>query len=142
MMGAMRAARATLLLPVAVVLLAPRAHARGYDSLGVLEREAADEALAARGLRIDPAPEGKVIGTVHVVNHEVFSPRDPRLVRWLNMFHRTTREEIIRREVLLIPGAGWDEALANETARNLRDEDLSSLVVVLPVLASQPGTVD
>jgi len=109
----------------------------------VIEREAVDDALLARGLRIDAAPEGKTVGVIHVANHDVFSPRDPGLVRWLNVFHRTTREDVIRREVLLRPGARWDEALADETARNLRrDVDLSSLVVVLPVKSAEPNKVD
>ena len=62
-----------------------------------------DEALATRGLRIDTAPEGKAVGTIHVVNHEVFSSRDGYF-RLANLLHRTTREDIIRREVLLPPG--------------------------------------
>src|SRR5688500_10745458 len=52
------------------------AWARGIEALGVLERQAVDEALAARGLTIEPAPDGKLVGEIHVVNHEVFSQRD------------------------------------------------------------------
>jgi hypothetical protein len=139
MMGPMRAPGAVLVL--AALASAPAAWARGYESLGALEREAVDEALLARGLHVEPAPEGKTIGAIHVVNHEVFSRRDSYL-QLLNVFHRTTREWIIRREVLLQPGAHYDEALAEETTRNLRNEDFTSLVAVLPVKASEPGKVD
>jgi hypothetical protein len=117
------------------------ARAASYDDLGSLERQAVDEALADRSLQIDPAPAGKRIGTVHVVNHEVFSGRDWYL-QFFNLFHRTTREWVIRREVLLRPGDVFDPALAEETVRNLRDADFSSLVVVLPVKTAVPGQVD
>jgi hypothetical protein len=133
-----------LLVAAAVVLAPAAAGARGLEALGVLERQAAEDALAARGLRVDPAPEGKRVGTIHVVNHEVFSPRDGYF-QLLNVFHRSTREQIIRREVLLQPGQPYVEALAEETVRNLGDSDLSSLVAILPVLppaGAAPGQVD
>jgi hypothetical protein len=114
---------------------------RRYEALGTLEREAVDDALAARGLRIDPAPEGKIVGTIHVVNHEVFSARDS-IFRLANLLHRTTREDIIRREVLLPSGRPYDEALVEESVRNLRDADFSSLVAIVPVVSREPGKVD
>jgi hypothetical protein len=107
--------------------------AGGFDSLGRLEREAVDDALEARGLRIDPAPAGKRVGFIHVLNHEVFSKRDS-YTQLLNVFHRTTRESIIRREVLLNTGDLYSATLVEETVRNLRDADFSSLVVILPVI--------
>lgn len=128
-------------LLVASVAAPSRAATRGLESLGKLEREGVEDALAARGLVLELAPEGKVIGQIHVVNHPVFSHRDSYF-QLLNVFHFTTREQIIRREVLLQPGDPFKQALVDETVRNLRDGDLSSLVVVLPVKASAPGTVD
>ena len=121
--------------------LAGPAWSRGYESLGTLERESADAALAERGLVIEPAPDGKPIGHVHVVNHEVFSPKDGHF-QVFNFFHRTTREGIIRREVLLQPGDAYDQELVEETVRNLRDVDFSSLVAILPVKSDEPGRVD
>ncbi len=118
--------------------------------LGTLERDAVAGALAARGLAIDPAPAGKTVGSIYVVNLDVFQPRDGRLLEWFNHFHRTTREEHIRRESLLVPGMAYDPALADETMRNLRnrntysqyDPTWSSIVAVVPVKAAAPGTVD
>jgi hypothetical protein len=55
-------------------------------------------------------------------------------LRWFNVFHRTTRERIIEREVLLVPGQPWDPELVEETRRRLRDPLFTSLVVVAPVL--------
>src|SRR6185295_11422830 len=82
--------RASTLGGVALLLLlAPWAQAaRTLDSLGTLERQAVDDALAERGLTIDPAPEGKTVGTIHVFNHEVFSRRDGYF-QLLNVFHVT-----------------------------------------------------
>ena len=143
----MRARGATLLC----VLLAPvLARADGYAGLGELERGAVDTALAARGLNIDPAPAGKVVGAIHVVNLDVFQPADGGLLVWLNHFHRTTREDHIRRESLLLPGMAYDPALCDETMRNLRnknpyafnDPTWSSMVAIVPVQAAAPGTVD
>ncbi len=147
----MRALRASLLAVLFAVLHVPGpSRAAGYDQLGTLERGAVDVALAARGLAIDPAPTGKVVGFIHVVNLDVFQPSDGRLLEWFNHFHRTTREDHIRRESLLLPGMAYDPALADETMRNLRnrstyatlDPTWSSIVAMVPVKAATPGTVD
>jgi hypothetical protein len=132
---------AALALMLAVAGVAAPARAAAYDELGTLERQAVDKALADRSLQIDSKPAGKRVRVVHVVNHEVFSERDSYL-QLLNVFHRTTREWVIRREVLLRPGDLYDEALVQETTRNLRDADFSSLVVILPVTTGVPGQVD
>jgi len=143
----MRGLGATL----ALLLLVPvAARAEGYAQLGTLERGAVDAALAARGLTIDPTPEGKAVGAILVVNQEVFQPSDGGLLEWLNHFHHTTRESHIRRESLLVPGMGYDAALVDETMRDLRnrtaynakDPILSSIVAIVPVKATAPGTVD
>jgi hypothetical protein len=143
----------------AVVLLvathAGRVSAEPVTSLGRLERESVDEALAQLGLRIDPRPEGKVVGHIFVVNQDVFSRRDWRF-QFLNIFHRTTRPDIIGRELLLSPGQPWDEALADESVRNLLTNpplffsdgtlfgapQLSAIVAIAPVASPVPGTVD
>lgn len=137
----MRALGALALFFCLAFISMPVAHARRYDELGRLEKESVDEALATRGLVLDPAPDGKIIGRVHVVNQDVFSERDG-FFQWLNVFHRTTREEIIRRESLLGPGDRYDQAVVDETTRNLQEPFLTSLAVVLPVKAPKPDQVD
>lgn len=138
-----------LLMPA--IVQAADVGAVGPADLGTLESAAVDAALTARGLAIDPAPEGKVIGAIDVVNLDVFQPSEGRLLTWFNHFHRTTREEHIRRESLLRPGMRYDAALVEETVRNLRnrnaaysanDAPLSSIVAMVPVKAAAPGTVD
>jgi hypothetical protein len=105
------------------------------DELGTLERRALEQALAARGLSLDPAPAGKIVRRVHVVNLPVFGP-DDGFLSWFNVFHVTSRDEAVRREVLIQPGDPWDEERVAETRRNLRDPLFTSVVVIAPV---QPG---
>jgi hypothetical protein len=126
----------------AVLLLTVLATGSGYQGLGQLEREAVDDALAARRLEIDPAPEGKRVDWVWVVNLDIFVPRDQVPLLWVNYFHRTTREQHIRRESLLQVGDVYRQALADETMRNLQDPALSNVVVVLPVKTRTPESVD
>ena len=42
-------------------------------SLGRIERDSVQDALALLGLTIDPSPDSKVIGYVYVANQDVFS---------------------------------------------------------------------
>jgi hypothetical protein len=147
----MRAPRASLLGILLALFLAPElARAANYGELGTLERGAVDAALAARELVLDPAPEGKTVGFIHVVNLDVFQPSDGGLLEWFNHFHRTSREHHVRRESLLLPGMAYDPKLADETTRNLRnrstysakDPTWSGVVAMVPVQAATPGTVD
>jgi len=133
--------RTAWLIPL-LLFLPVSAAASGYADLGKLEREAVDDALAQRGLAIEPEPQGKVIGAVHVVNLDVFLPRERVPLVWANIFHRTTREHHIRRESLLQAGDRYDQDLAEETTRNLQDPTLSNVVAVLPVKSATPGQVD
>jgi len=136
-------------------VVAATASAEPMRALGSLERESVDEALALLGRSVDMKPEGKLVGRVYVVNQEVFSRHDWRL-QLFNIFHRTTRAEIVERELLLSPGQHWDESLADESVRNLQappplffaDDTrfaapaLSSVVALVPVASPVPGTVD
>jgi hypothetical protein len=134
----------------AFCLLLPSAGRAASPSLGSLETEALATVLAARALTIDEVPHGKIVRHILVANLDVFQPQDGRLLGWLNYFHRTTREEHIRREVLLTPGMVYDERLVDETVRNLRsrstssaeDLGLSALAIMVPVKSPSPGAVD
>ncbi|WP_428265324.1 hypothetical protein [Haliangium sp.] len=110
------------------------------QALGGYEREALARALLRRRLEVDLAPAGKRLGRIHVVNQEVFSEGDG--LTWLNLFHRTTRERVIEREVLLRPGQRWDETVIADSLRRLRDPTYTALVVMVPVRAPTPGEVD
>lgn len=125
------------------------------------EREAIDAALKDLGRKIDPAPEGKTIGTITSVRLEVLEPRDPgpELLRrvpllspggrylkksMLNSLHVLSKEYVIRRELLLAPGEPYRQVLVDETARNMRSRMPMqvSLIVIVPVESSAPGEVD
>ena len=69
-----------------------------------------------------PMPRAPVLAAVEIQRNEIFDPDEargwfPRLVNWL---HTRTREDVVKREVLLAPGLPFDSAGAEETARKLR----------------------
>jgi hypothetical protein len=153
-----RVARAFIVAVTTSLLVAGAvcvARAEPLASLGALERQSVMEALSALGLTLDASPAGKRIGRIYVVNQEVFSPHDLHL-QFLNHLHFTTRPEMVGRELLLAPGQPWSEALADESVRNLQAPpplffadgsrfaapQISSVVALVPVLATEPGTVD
>jgi hypothetical protein len=126
----------------------------GARQLGALEQESVDDALAGLKLAVDPAPQGKRIGKVHVVSQPVFSRRDGYF-QLLNLLHRITRPWALERELLLEPGQAWDEALIEESTRRIQSPpgyliagrqlfqpDLSSVVAIVPVKSALPDRVD
>jgi hypothetical protein len=120
---------------------APAARGDPLEELAGYERQAVEQVLDRRGLRVDPRPEGKRIGRVVIVNLEVFTDEDGPLRR-LNALRVTTRADTIERELLLSPGDLWDRRRAKETARLLRDPHVTSMVAVIPIESSRPGEVD
>ncbi|AUX45619.1 membrane protein [Sorangium cellulosum] len=114
----------------------PRRH-EGYSSY---ESATIDRALARLGATLEPAPEGKLVEAIDVVPLEVIEDRDPAPA-FLNWFHALSRPHVIRREVLLAPGRPYAQALADESARNLRDLSQLSLVLVLALRGSAPDRV-
>ena len=110
-------------------------------TLGSLERASLLRAIAARGYEVDPSPWGKVIGKVHVYNEDVFAEKS-RLLQLLNFFHVTTKESVLRKEVIVQPGELWDQERIQETARRLRDPLFSSVIVVVPVTSAEAGKVE
>jgi outer membrane protein assembly factor BamA len=73
---------------------------------------------------LEAAAAGKRIGTVHVVTENIFDPRKPGegrgLFRLVNRLHRTTRPEVIERQLLFQPGDTFSPEAARETERLLR----------------------
>jgi hypothetical protein len=110
-------------------------------TLSNLESASVARALIARGYVIDPSPWDKVIGQVRVYNEDVFAEPSP-VLQFFNHFHVTTKESTIRAEAVITRGERWDQRRIDETARRLRDPLFTSVVAVLPVTATAPGTVD
>jgi hypothetical protein len=97
-------------------------------------------ALGSVQAHIDPHPEGKLVEHVDVIPLEVIEKRDPA-PRFLNVFHATTRKEVIRRELLLREGEPYRQVLADDTLRNLRRLPELSLVLVVATRGSAPDRV-
>jgi hypothetical protein len=104
------------------------------------ELEEIDDALAARGLVREETAEGKVVEGIDIVALDVIDRRDPA-PSFINIFHATTRDWVVDREVLVRPGEPYRQVLVDETIRNLKAKTQLSLVVALPVRGSAPDRV-
>ncbi|MCH9031895.1 MAG: hypothetical protein IIB00_06510, partial [candidate division Zixibacteria bacterium] len=65
------------------------------------------------------------IDTVIIIRNNVFTREQAKklwLYRYVNKIHITTRENVVKREILLGPGDIFDTSLAYETERNLRNK--------------------
>lgn len=96
--------------------------------------------LKKAGLTLEPKPDGKRVEGVEVATVEVFDEREG-LFQILNVFHATTLPIVLRREVLLEVGDAYDRELVDETARNLRTQAQTSLVMVVPIKGKKRNTV-
>ncbi|HVF58530.1 MAG TPA: POTRA domain-containing protein [Thermoanaerobaculia bacterium] len=71
-----------------------------------------------------PAPERPVIGEVRIVTQGIFNPdrqgEDKLAFRLADRLHRTTRPQVIRRQLLFAPGDPYEEATIEESERLLR----------------------
>ena len=134
------------------------------------EKEAIKDAVDQLHAEIDPAPEGKIIERIDIVRLDVIEDRDVHFLACLhgaedlvgaakcdrpdvaaasdvrklaNAIHYTTRDSIIRREMLLGVGDRWEQVTIDEIARNLRARMpvQVSLVIIVPVRGSAPGKV-
>ncbi|MDP9036666.1 MAG: hypothetical protein M3O50_17825 [Myxococcota bacterium] len=104
------------------------------------ETETIQGALTSLGRAQDPNPEGKVVERVDVIPLDVIEPRDP-VPRWVNVFHATSRHDIVLRELLVSEGTPYRQLLVDETLRNLRRLPQLSLVLVVATKGSRPDRV-
>jgi len=126
--------------PAVVAQPARPAQSPERDGYSALERSVIEQNLAQRGLTLESAPEGKRIEDVQIVSLDVFDERDP-VPDFVNVLHATTREQVIRRELLFKEGEPYRFSFAHETARNLRNLQQLSIVLVVPVQGSGPDRV-
>ena len=104
------------------------------------EQATVERTLKTTGFVPEVDAEGKILESVEIVRLEVIEDRDPAPA-FLNVFHATTKDYIVRREALLKPGDRYISVVANETARNLRNLFPLSLVVIVPVKGSDDAHV-
>lgn len=126
----------------------PISRTTGYSPY---EKETIDRALEALGAKVDKAAEGKIIEAVDIVRLDVLEDRDPipeKVVgiearKLLNSLHHTSRDFVIRREMLIKEGEPFVQVLADETARNMRNRMplQVSIVIIVPLEGSAPDKV-
>jgi hypothetical protein len=142
------AARARLLALLSCLLaIAPSAAAQSNSDRSIanrrfspLEEERIRRALSRQHGKLDLHPEGKRIESIEIVALEVFEPEDP-IPQFVNWFHPTTQKRVIEREILMRVGSRYDQAISDETERNLRGLGLFSVVLSLPMQGSSDSTV-
>ncbi|MFO0549030.1 MAG: hypothetical protein U0271_11625 [Polyangiaceae bacterium] len=142
-----RAQRSAIILGVvmSVMGVARAASADGAaERFSVYERETIGDALDATETELDPEPEGKIIEGIVVRPLDVFERRDPLpyvIQDFLNIFHATTRPQLIEQQVLLHVGDRYEQRLVDESARNLRGIRQLSTVLIVAVRGSAPDKV-
>src|SRR5690606_27819008 len=83
---------------------------------------------------------GKQIEAIEVYAIDVFDHRDP-IPNFFNVFHVTTQDYVVRREMLFRVGMPYDPVRIQETERNLRALRQLSLVLLVPARGSAPDRV-
>ncbi len=128
-----------LLLPlIPLLLLCSPAPAAGLELDRKYEAELVRWAMAREGLEPEPAPGSKVIARVVVVREEIIAESDP-WPNFLNWFHYTTRDSVVRQELLIGKGKRWDQDLVEESERNLRKLFILAVARVVPCKGQRPG---
>lgn len=128
-----------ILVGLTLLLLATGAFAQ--RQLSPYEQDSIRMALLELGgAERESSPEGKWVESIEVVALDAIDNRDP-VPLLLNWFHSTSRESVVRREVLIVPGQPYTQALADETERNLRTLPQLSAVLIVPLKGTQPGSV-
>jgi hypothetical protein len=104
------------------------------------EAERTQRVLDRHNLEIEAEPEGKRIAFIRIVRDDVFV-KDEIWPTWFNWFHGTTRESIVRRELLFGEGLPYVHARIEETMRNLRGMGIFALVRIVAVKTTDPNAI-
>jgi hypothetical protein len=127
-----------------VLVLAGRPAAALAASAGgvysAYEEQAIADAEEKLARQVDVAPAGKRIEGIDFVRIDPIDPHDPA-PRWLDAAHAITRVFVLRRELVVSEGQRWEQALVDESARNLRALSQVSLVLCVPMRGSAPDRV-
>jgi hypothetical protein len=131
-----RTAAATLL----ALVLAHASPASALDLRKKYEEELIRWALGQAHLEADPDPRGKIIERIEIVRENIIAKSDP-WPNFINWFHMKTRDFVVRQELLVKPGEVWNEALVEESARNLRALPILAVVRTVPCRSRLPNHV-
>ena len=115
----MRLAALPLLFIAASVALVDPPRAEALELNRKYEDDLIRWAMKKEALTPEPKPEGMVIERVVIVREEIIAASDP-WPNFLNFLHRTTRDHVVRQELLVGRGDAWDVELVRESERNLR----------------------
>ncbi len=127
-------------LSLFLLLTAGTATASGFDR-EKYEQDLLDRGLSAAGLEIDAQPQGKFIERIEIQRNPIIEATDP-WPGFLNIFHITTKEHIVRQELLFQKGDRYQEETVRESARNLRSLPLLfSVVRIIAARGSAPDRV-
>lgn len=124
----------------AVLVACPGPARAEHEPYSKLEEDVIREVLDKRKLSLEPEPEGKRIESITIERLEVFDERDP-VPDFFNVFHVTSRERVIRRELLFAPGDAYRAEVVDESARILRGLRQLSLVLIVPTRGERPDGV-
>src|ERR1700709_1547748 len=117
------------------LLIAPSAaRAESY------EWQRMERVLRAHQLELAELPEDKRIAWIRVVSDDVFG-EDEVWPLFLNWFHMTTKEQVVRRELLFAEDGPYHEARIEESMRNLRGMGIFALVRIGAVKTADPNAV-
>ncbi len=105
-----------------------------------IERELKSLKQAGKPAAVDSSPEGKQIESVRIVPLEVFDEQDP-VPDFGNEVHTTSRQHVIRRELLFRVGQDYHAEAIEETERNLRALRQLSVVLIVALKGSTPDRV-
>lgn len=89
---------------------------------------------------VDPDAEGKIIESIETLRLDPIEERDPAPMA-LNAAHITTKEDVVKHEVLLHVGEPYKKVLADEGARNLRRFAYMTIIIAVPLRGSRPDRV-
>ncbi len=128
------------------LLFVGAARAQKPELFAQYEEQLISKTLAKRGVRIDPAPDGKRIAAIYLAGHDIILPGDMPLhtkLPWtiLNRAHMRTRDQVVARELLISVGALYQRDLVEESERNLRNLFILSVARILPVEISGTNQV-
>jgi hypothetical protein len=121
-------------------LFRPASAAAQVGGYSALEKSVVEQRLAERGLELETEPEGKLIEGIQIVTLDVFDERDP-MPDLVNILHTTTRQRVIRQELLFDEGERFRRRTVYETARNLRHVPQLSIVLIVAARGSSPDRV-
>lgn len=101
---------------------APRRLGAGWRASPLLPLLVALLATTARSQPVEAQAATDTVRAIEIVRRSVFDPDEATffLLKAVNSLHITTREYVVRRELLFKAGEPWDSARVAESARNLR----------------------